>query len=964
MRRIESASRNDFDEMVTGIITNTQQGYFVRGFSIVTAGAIGAPANGLQLVVDPGSVMHIDASVSGTIFQTPTGTPNQILNAAVNTSVTGSFSANSTNYVGLDYNRFPDSSTDLVKFIWNASASDEIPVIAPASQTLTFQVLITTSVWAENVLPIAIVTTDGNGNVLTITDARWMFCSLETGGINPNPGYTYPWSAGRTQPPTTVSAIDSSATPFIGGDKQLTCLKDWMNAIMSQLELIQGTTTWFAGPAGPAPAPQPPTLISLYQDLSNTVITGAGEISNGILPNSNSILVTSGTVSTGSNQLTSLASVTGLADGQYIFGTGIPQNTTIVSISGSTVTMSQEATINGVGIGVTFYSPSVITTAGQINWNDPIEIDVIGSSLSYVIAANPTSADITLANDECAYITLVRDVPITPPLIFTSGSPTVTSVGAVTWTTGLLPGDLIKVGTNQFTGYYEISTINSGSSVTLTTNVLPADNNPGGVAAEFAFGSYLATATPTTTRNIFIAPRASVPVNGDVFWLFLREDNGGSPKVYIRFLGMELDNGESVNISGTTSQELLQYIGSPSASASKPNYSASLSPGSVPQITDITIGAGSTITAGQYFQIYSSSDARQYAVWFQVNGSGAAPVVPNVNTYIEVPILSSDSSTLVASELAAALNTTSAGDFSATSGAGTLVVTNTSAGFASATVNGNVGTPFAVTTSQTGTGTGNFIIHDGDNLTLAIKELDVAYGELIASLDSPTYDEVIEIVASGATPPTSLNGPIANSTVITMPLNSRESNTLAQYTVGKGTLQVFLNGQFLDVESGAYSEVGAAGAPSNQIEILTLPGGGLVVGDELELRIGLGGGGGGGSSNIPGPQGPAGPPGTDALNGPIPISTKTSSYTVLLTDGFIKVNATSGNITITLPSASSASGKALYIKRIDGSVNSVTVAAAGSDLIDGTSTFNPPYGLSTQYMSVSLVSDGSTWSVF
>src|ERR1700688_3985084 len=157
MRRLESGVRNDFDTTVTAIFTNTSQGYIIRGFSIITAGSIGAPANGLQMVVDPGAVLHIAASVSGTIFQTPTGTANQVLNAATNTNVSGSFTANSTNYVGIDYSRFADPSTNVTKCIWNASANDEITTIAPAAQTLTYKVFITTSVWAANVLPVAIV---------------------------------------------------------------------------------------------------------------------------------------------------------------------------------------------------------------------------------------------------------------------------------------------------------------------------------------------------------------------------------------------------------------------------------------------------------------------------------------------------------------------------------------------------------------------------------------------------------------------------------------------------------------------------------------------------------------------------------------------------------------------------------------------------------------------------------------
>ena len=329
LRRIESASRNDFDETVTSIITNTSQGYFIRGFNIITGGAIGSPANSLQLVVDPGAVLHIAASVSGTIFQTPTGTINQVLNAQSNPNVIGSFAANSTNYVGLDYNRFADASTDITKYIWNSSANDEIPTIAPASQTLTFEIYITTSVWAANVLPIAIVSTDGNGNVISITDARWNLYSLETGGINPNPGYVYPWSEGRTQSPTTINSFNSALDPFSGGDKQLTCLKDWMNAIMSELLNIKGTPYWFSGSSINPPSPVLPTLMSLYEDLGNTVITGSGEIGNGILPNSTPVLVTTGTIVMGSDQITGLASTAGLAIGNIIFGTGIVSGTAI-----------------------------------------------------------------------------------------------------------------------------------------------------------------------------------------------------------------------------------------------------------------------------------------------------------------------------------------------------------------------------------------------------------------------------------------------------------------------------------------------------------------------------------------------------------------------------------------------------------------------------------------------------------
>ncbi len=950
-RRIESGVRDDFDTTVSAIITNTTQGYFIRGFSILTAGAIGAPANGLQLVVDPGAVLHIDASVSGTIFQTPTGTPNQILNAASNSNVIGSFAANSTNYVGIDYLRFADPTTDVTKYIWNSSSDNEITTIAPAAQTLTYQIYITTSVWAANVLPVAIVTTDANGNVLTITDARWNLYSLETGGLDPNPNYVYPWSEGRTQPPVTVSALNSSQDPFVGGDKQLTCLKDWMNAVMTTFLEVKGTPYWFSSTIGPGPGPAP-SIASLFQDLGNTVITGKGEISNGILPNSDSILVTTGTVTSGSNQLTSLASTAGLSNGDYIFGIGIPTDTTIVSISGSTITMSQNATTNGIGITVSFYSPSAITTPGQINWDDAIEIRVIGSSLTYTIAANSSSTDISLTDDEVAYLSLVREEPITPQLIFNAGSNSVSSVGNVLWTSaaGLIAGDYIKVTSDTTSSYYQVASVNvNGYTVTLTTNVVAGDNYPGGTPAQYAYGSYYASATPSgDPRAIQIALRANVPINKNTFWLFMREDNGGNPRVYIRFLSEELDNGQSVQISGTTSLELLEYIGSSGASDSSPQYVSSLDPGSVAQISTFTLGAGSTITGGQYFNIYSSANGRSYAGWFKVSGVGTQPVVANIDYYIEFDVLSTDSASAVATKFANTFNTYIFRDFSAVATGSSVVVTNTSAGTCSPASNFSVGAPFAVVSTQTGTGSGNYVVHDGDNLTLGIKELDESIGAIYATLDSPTYDEIFPVAS-----------PISIGGYVTLPNNSRLAGTPAQYyTVGKGALQVWLNGQFLDVESGAYLEVGVTGNPSNQIQMEYA----LLVGDQLEFRLN------GGGSNLGQAVGPAGAPGAmgprgfDALQGPVSISTKVgpTTYPVLSTDCFLEADCTSGAVTFTLPSVSTVTGNAFYFKKIDSSSNYMYVTAFGSDLIDGLGT----QSTNTQYYSFALISDGMKWNLF
>lgn len=88
-------------------------------------------------------------------------------------------------------------------------------------------------------------------------------------------------------------------------------------------------------------------------------------------------------------------------------------------------------------------------------------------------------------------------------------------------------------------------------------------------------------------------------------------------------------------------------------------------------------------------------------------------------------------------------------------------------------------------------------------------------------------------------------------------------------------------------------------------------------------------------------------------------ATKTSSYTITGTDVVIFANATSGTVTITLPTAASFGGYRFYVKRTDGSGNACSVSRSGSDTIDGQTSIS----LDMQYTSLTLISDGSAWYI-
>lgn len=94
------------------------------------------------------------------------------------------------------------------------------------------------------------------------------------------------------------------------------------------------------------------------------------------------------------------------------------------------------------------------------------------------------------------------------------------------------------------------------------------------------------------------------------------------------------------------------------------------------------------------------------------------------------------------------------------------------------------------------------------------------------------------------------------------------------------------------------------------------------------------------------------------------IRTITTNDTALLTDYTILIDASGGNVTLTLPTAAAAfdspNGLVLNVKRIDNSINTVTVDADGSETIDGAANFL----LATQFLSRTIQSaGGSEWYV-
>jgi len=89
------------------------------------------------------------------------------------------------------------------------------------------------------------------------------------------------------------------------------------------------------------------------------------------------------------------------------------------------------------------------------------------------------------------------------------------------------------------------------------------------------------------------------------------------------------------------------------------------------------------------------------------------------------------------------------------------------------------------------------------------------------------------------------------------------------------------------------------------------------------------------------------------------LTTKTANYTGTLIDGTILGNASTGNITITLPTSVGATGRTYAIKKIDSYANVVIIATTSSQTIDGFTTEN----LARQFDAVQVQSDGANWVI-
>ena len=238
---IDSYTSGDFTYLLKGLVNNVKP-YILKGFEVIDpTTAIGT--QGCSINIADSAVFYPGSNAGSFFYGLPSGDPNA-------QPLVPELRKNAVNYVYLTFttlNTSPDN-----RAFWdpdaNAQVGGEFTQNVNTESVLTCQVNVSVGAFPANTIPIAIITV-GAVVITSIQDARDMMFRLGTGGISPNPFASYDWpslstsSFQRTEPPTTMLA--GGVNPFEGADKNILSLKDWMDAVMSKLKELGGTTYWY-----------------------------------------------------------------------------------------------------------------------------------------------------------------------------------------------------------------------------------------------------------------------------------------------------------------------------------------------------------------------------------------------------------------------------------------------------------------------------------------------------------------------------------------------------------------------------------------------------------------------------------------------------------------------------------------------------------------------------------------------
>lgn len=450
---IDSYAAGDWRYFLQSLIGTTKP-YVLSGFDIIDPGsAIGQPTCSFR-VAD--SVVYFPQAAAGPFFH---GLPEDNSAAA---PLTPQLRTNTTNYVYLTLSTF-DTAVD-ARALWdpdrNGGTGGEFTQEINTESVIQAQLGISTGSFPINTVPLAVIVV-GPSTITSITDARDMMFRLGTGGISSDPqaNFTFPSlpdvAYARQEPDGTMTSI-SNPNPFQGGDKNIKTLKQWMDAVMTKLKELGGTSYWY----------EDTTTFSLVRLFHDALATAWK------------------------------------SKGSYTHSSANP---------------------------------------GELSWSEDLYIKSMDMPIDIVVRASAGSP-ITLANEQVAFINLVRDAKINSldqGVSFVNGQSYVNSAtGATGLFTNLKKGDWIKKVSDNDTLFLQVrdfyntaqtpgpvsgtpTTAANARSILLTGGTYQGTSSPvGGDRARYWQGEYSTSDIAIVNRNDSLLTAAA----GNLMWFAQRSD--------------------------------------------------------------------------------------------------------------------------------------------------------------------------------------------------------------------------------------------------------------------------------------------------------------------------------------------------------------------------------------------------------------------------------------------------------
>ena len=550
LRHFDSSVIFDFKTLMETFISS--KSFIVRGFDITYSTT---PESMVMNIAE--SALWTSTEKEGSVYTAPVGTDPELLSSS-NPRVSGAFSLNTRNYVGLKLVRNADTTTTDLVTLWDADSEKEYTITAPRGLVLGLQIVISQTGFTD-LIPVAMVDVNGSGSVTALINAKNELCRLGKGGIIPNALYnSTDLDAKPLEGDLTQTSPAQTPNPFEGGDHEIKDLKAWMDYVMTQIKRIMGSQYWYTD--GPS-SNNGVNLLDLFNDTAASLITGKGKFIHagaGDLQWTSDLLLRSiigpryyripgGNVLMTDKQVAYITLVRNVEvdpNNRYTFDNTNPTNQTVTGlipivgvIAGDWVKAAQDPEAawrqvkSVLGNVITLWGPTDVFPNTQVIY--PFyhtNAQMLLSKGSYSVqVANPENVP---ANGNTYWLAKRDDQSFTTQSIQsvarTSDYATITSASH-----GLVAGQQIVISglsDTSFNGVQEITSVPTANTFLYLNQ-----------------GDDVATTAMTGTID-------------------------ASAKIYLRAIG-ELGQGRSQSIDDTIPSNILQYIGASSDSQSTPVYS-------------------------------------------------------------------------------------------------------------------------------------------------------------------------------------------------------------------------------------------------------------------------------------------------------------------------------------------------------------------------------------------------------